>query len=147
MAAQIPIKDDPEASRAALDKVRADKLREVGDGHDGTWVAHPGLVAVAREVFDTHMTTPNQDAATAEISRTQVWQWIHHRATLDDGRPLTVERFRSVLSQEMDGLARSVGQSRFDAGRFREAGTLFDRMSTSAAFEEFLTLPAYDSLP
>ncbi len=129
----------------------ADKLREVGDGHDGTWVAHPGLVALAREVFDAHMTTPNQihvkredvhvtaqdllrvpqgtrteaglrhnvrvgvqyleswlrgsgcvplydlmeDAATAEISRTQVWQWIHHRATLDDGRPLTVERFRS----------------------------------------------------
>jgi malate synthase len=203
MAAQIPIKDDPEASRAALDKVRADKRREVGDGHDGTWVAHPGLVAVAREVFDAQMTTPNQihlkredvhvtaedllrvpqgtrteaglrhnvrvgvqyleswlrgsgcvplydlmeDAATAEISRTQVWQWIHHRATLDDGRPLTVERFRSVLSQEMDGLARSIGQSRFDDGRFREAGALFDRMSTSAAFEEFLTLPAYDSLP
>ena len=202
MAAQIPIKDDPEASRAALDKVRADKLREVGDGHDGTWVAHPGLVAIAREVFDAHMTTPNQihvkredvhvtaedllrvpqgtrteaglrqnvlvgvqyleswlrgagcvplydlmeDAATAEISRTQVWQWIHHRATLDDGRPLTVERFRSVLSQEMEGLGRSLGQSRFDAGRFREAGALFDRMSTSEAFEEFLTLPAYDLL-
>ena len=202
MAAQIPIKDDPEASRAALDKVRADKLREVKDGHDGTWVAHPGLVAVAREVFDAHMATPNQihvkredvhvtaedllrvpqgtrteaglrhnvrvgvqyleswlrgsgcvplydlmeDAATAEISRTQVWQWIHHRATLDDGRPLTVERFRSVLGQEMDGLARSLGPSRFDAGRFREAAALFDRMSTSEAFEEFLTLPAYDLL-
>jgi malate synthase len=140
MAAQIPINDDPEASRAALDKVRADKLREVKDGHDGTWVAHPGLVAVAREVFDAHMPTPNQlhvkrddvrvtaedllrvpqgtrteaglrhnirvgvqyleswlrgagcvplydlmeDAATAEISRTQVWQWTRHRATLDD---------------------------------------------------------------
>ncbi|PYQ03870.1 MAG: malate synthase A [Acidobacteria bacterium] len=202
MAAQIPIKDDPEASRAALDKVRADKLREVKDGHDGTWVAHPGLVAVAREVFDAHMATPNQihvkredvhvtaedllrvpqgtrteaglrhnvrvgvqyleswlrgsgcvplydlmeDAATAEISRTQVWQWIHHRATLDDGRPLTVERFRSVLGQEMDGLGRSLGPSRFDAGRFREAAALFDRMSTSEAFEEFLTLPAYDLL-
>jgi len=203
MAAQIPIKDDPEASRAALDKVRADKLREVKDGHDGTWVAHPGLVAVAREVFDAHMTTPNQihvkredvhvtaedllrvpqgtrteaglrhnvrvgvqyleswlrgsgcvplydlmeDAATAEISRTQVWQWIHHRATLDDGRPLTVERFRGVLAQEMDGLVRSLGPSRFDAGRFREAANLFDRMSTSDVFEEFLTLPAYESLP
>ncbi|HVD78202.1 MAG TPA: malate synthase A, partial [Vicinamibacteria bacterium] len=87
-----------------------------------------------------------EDAATAEISRTQVWQWIHHRATLDDGRPLTVERFRSVLSQEMEGLGRSLGQSRFDAGRFREAAALFDRMSTSEAFEEFLTLPAYDLL-
>jgi malate synthase len=203
MAAQIPIKDDPEASRAALDKVRADKLREVKDGHDGTWVAHPGLVAVAREVFDAHMATPNQlhvkrddvrvtaedllrvphgtrteaglrhnvrvgvqyleswmrgsgcvplydlmeDAATAEISRTQVWQWIRHRATLDDGRPLTVERFRSVLTEEMDRLAQSLGRSRFDAGRFREAADLFDRLSTSEVLEEFLTLPAYDSLP
>jgi malate synthase len=203
MAAQIPIKDDPEASRAALEKVRADKLREVKDGHDGTWVAHPGLVAVAREVFDAHMATPNQlhvkrddvrvtaedllrvpygtrteaglrhnvrvgvqyveswmrgsgcvplydlmeDAATAEISRTQVWQWIRHRATLDDGRPLTVERFRSVLTEEMDRLAQSLGRSRFDAGRFREAADLFDRLSTSEVLEEFLTLPAYDSLP
>jgi len=203
MAAQIPIKDDPERSRAALDKVRADKLREVGDGHDGTWVAHPGLVGVAREVFDAHMKGPNQlhvtrddvrvgaedllrvpqgtrteaglrhnvrvgvqyleswlrglgcvplydlmeDAATAEISRTQVWQWIRHRATLDDDRPLTVDRFRSVLGQEMEGLARSLGQGRFDAGRFREAADLFDRMSTSETFEEFLTLPAYESLP
>ena len=203
MAAQIPIKDDPDASRAALDKVRADKLREVKDGHDGTWVAHPGLVAVAREVFDAHMPTPNQlhvkrddvrvtaedllrvpqgtrteaglrhnirvgvqyleswlrgagcvplydlmeDAATAEISRTQVWQWIHHRATLDDGRPLTVERFRTALGQEMDGLARALGPGRFGTGRFGEAADLFDRMSTSEVFEEFLTLPAYDSLP
>ena len=203
MAAQIPIKDDPEASRAALDKVRADKLREVKDGHDGTWVAHPGLVAVAREVFDAHMKGPNQlgvkrddvhvaaedllrvpqgtrtgaglrhnirvgvqyleswlrgagcvplydlmeDAATAEISRTQVWQWIHHRATLDDGQPLTVERFRTVLAEEMEGLARTLGPDRFDAGQFRAAASLFDRMSTAEAFEEFLTLPAYESLP
>jgi malate synthase len=202
MAAQIPIKDDPEASRAAMEKVRADKLREVRDGHDGTWVAHPGLVALAREVFDAHMPTPNQihvkrddvhvtaadllrvpagrrteaglrhnvrvgvqyleswlrglgcvplydlmeDAATAEISRTQVWQWIRHRATLDDGPPLTVERFRRVLGEEMDTLAQSLGESRFATGRFPEAAELFDRMSTSETFEEFLTLPAYEYL-
>jgi malate synthase len=202
MAAQIPIKDDPEANRIALEKVRADKLREVKDGHDGTWVAHPGLVAIAREVFDAHMPTPNQihvkrddvrvraadllsvpegtrteaglrhnvrvgvqyleswlrgsgcvplnnlmeDAATAEISRTQVWQWIRHRATLDDGEPLTVERFRRVLGQELDAIARAIGDGPFFAGRFREAGDLFDRMSTAPTFEEFLTLPAYEFL-
>jgi malate synthase len=202
MAAQIPIKDDPVANRAALNKVRADKLREVLDGHDGTWVAHPGLVPVAREVFDAHMPGPNQihvtrddlrveaadllrvpegtrteaglrhnvrvgvqyleswlrgsgcvpldnlmeDAATAEISRMQVWQWIRHGATLDDGQPLTVERFRSVLGQELHRLAHALGDGPFFAGRFREAGDLFDRMSTSTVCEEFLTLPAYDSL-
>jgi malate synthase len=202
MAAQIPIKDDPEANRIALEKVRADKLREVKDGHDGTWVAHPGLVAIAREVFDAHMPTPHQihvkrddvrvraadllcvpegtrteaglrhnvrvgvqyleswlrgsgcvplnnlmeDAATAEISRTQVWQWIRHRATLDDGEPLTVDRFRRVLGQELDTIARAIGDGAFFAGRFREAGDLFDRMSTAPTFEEFLTLPAYEFL-
>ena len=88
-----------------------------------------------------------EDAATAEISRTQVWQWIRHRATLDDGQPLSVERFRRVLREEMDGLARTLGRDRFDTGRFPEAADLFDRMSTSERFEEFLTLPAYESLP
>jgi malate synthase len=202
MAAQIPIKSDPEANRAALEKVRADKLREVTDGHDGTWVAHPGLVQVAREVFDAHMRGPNQierkredvqvtaqdllqvpagtrteaglrhnirvgvqyieawlgglgcvplynlmeDAATAEISRSQVWQWIHHRATLDDGQPLTPERFRAALGEEMAGLRRALGEARFDGGRFEEARALFERLSTSESFEEFLTLPAYELL-
>ena len=201
MAAQIPIKDDAEASRAALDKVRADKLREVKDGHDGTWVAHPGLVPVAMEIFDAHMPTPNQirikrddvnwtaadllrvptgtrteaglrhnirvgvqyleswlrgngcvplynlmeDAATAEISRTQVWQWIRHRATLDDAEPLTAERFRRVLAEEMERVRAEVGRERFEDGRFPEAEGLFDRMSTGE-FEDFLTLPAYDEL-
>jgi malate synthase A len=201
MAAQIPIKDDPKASEEALDRVRADKLREVRDGHDGTWVAHPGLVPLATAIFDEHMKTPNQidrkredvsvgakdllqvpqgtrteaglrhnvrvgvqyleawllgngcvplynlmeDAATAEISRTQVWQWVHHRATLDDGRPLTVERFRRVLDEELAALSSALGP-RYAAGRFAEAKALFDAMSTSAEFEEFLTLPAYDEL-
>jgi malate synthase A len=201
MAAQIPIRDDPKASEEALDRVRADKLREVRDGHDGTWVAHPGLVPLATAIFDEHMKTPNQidrkredvsvgakdllqvpqgtrteaglrhnvrvgvqyleawllgngcvplynlmeDAATAEISRTQVWQWVHHRATLDDGRPLTVERFRRVLDEELAALSSALGP-RYAAGRFAEAKALFDAMSTSAEFEEFLTLPAYDEL-
>jgi malate synthase len=202
MAAQIPIKSDPEANRLALDRVRADKLREVRDGHDGTWVAHPGLVAVAREVFDEHMTTVNQihvkredvrvtaldllrvptgtrteaglrlnvrvgvqyleswlrgsgcvplynlmeDAATAEISRAQVWQWIRHGGTLEDDRPVTVERFGRILDQEMVAIAHSLGDGRFFAGRFREARHLFGRMSAAGAFEEFLTLPAYEYL-
>jgi malate synthase len=201
MAAQIPIKDDPPASEEALERVRADKLREVTDGHDGTWVAHPGLVPLATAIFDEHMKTPNQihrkredvrvteadllqvpqgtrteaglrhnvrvgvqyleawlqgngcvplynlmeDAATAEISRTQVWQWVHHRAALDDGRPLTAERFRRILDEELARLRETLGP-RYDRGRFAEARSLFDRMSTSAEFNEFLTLPAYDEL-
>ncbi len=202
MAAQIPIKDNPEANEAALAKVRADKLREVTDGHDGTWVAHPGLVPLAKAVFDTYMTTPNQihrkredvkvtardlltpaegtrteaglrhdvrvsvqyleawlrgsgcvplynlmeDAATAEISRSLAWQWIHHGATLDDGKPLTRERFRAVLAEEMDRIRLEVGESRFVTGRFEDARALFERMSTSDEFVEFMTLPAYELL-
>jgi malate synthase len=202
MAAQIPIKSDPEANRVALDKVRSDKLREVKDGHDGTWVAHPGLVPIAREIFDAHMPGQNQldrkredvsvtaadllrvppgtrteaglrhnirvgvqyleawlgglgcvplynlmeDAATAEISRTQVWQWIRHEATLDDGKPLTVARFRAVLDSEMAALRETLGAARFDGGRFPAARSLFESLSTSETFEEFLTLPAYELL-
>jgi malate synthase len=192
MAAQIPIKDDPAANELALSRVRADKLREVKDGHDGTWVAHPGLVPVAREVFDAHMGSRNQlhvlrddvkvgaadllrapegtrteeglrhnirvgvqyleawmagngcvplyglmeDAATAEISRTQVWQWLRHGAEVG-GAPLTVERFRAALREELDALG---------AARFQEAADLFERFTTSGELTEFLTLPAYDVL-
>src|SRR5215216_4350219 len=112
MAAQIPIKDDPEANEQAFAKVREDKEREANDGNDGTWVAHPGLVPVAKEVFDRIMPQPNQidklrevvnlmeDAATAEISRTQVWQWIHHQeGVLDDGTEVTEDLFRNILSE------------------------------------------------
>jgi malate synthase len=208
MAAQIPIKDDPQASEAALSKVRADKLREVKAGHDGTWVAHPGLVPIAKEVFDAHMPGKNQigvpredvrvtredllaipqgsrteeglrhnvrvgiqyieswlrgsgcvplyhlmeDAATAEISRAQVWQWLHHKATIEtsDGSrpaPLTLDRFARVVEEEMVRIHREVGDSRFQGGRFPEARELFIRLSTAPRFEEFLTLPAYDLLP
>jgi len=201
MAAQIPIKDDPAANEASLEKVRADKLREVKAGHDGTWVAHPGLVPIAKQVFDASMPAANQlgvkrddvaitrddllrvpegtrsdaglrhnvrvgvqyieawlrgngcvplynlmeDAATAEISRAQVWQWLHHRAMVD-GAPLTREHFDRVVVEEMQRVGREVGDAKFSGGRFPEARDLFVRLSTAPTFEEFLTVPAYDLL-
>jgi malate synthase len=199
MAAQIPIKSDPELNQKALDKVHADKLREVQDGHDGTWVAHPGLVSVAKDVFDEHMPQANQvdrqredvsvtaadllipsegtvtedgvrlnlkvgiqyleawldgngcvplynlmeDAATAEISRAQVWQWLHHNATLDDGRPVTPALFGQLLEEEMDAIREEVGDDRFNSGKFELAMQLFDTMIREDEFADFLTLPAY----
>ncbi|MBM4783861.1 MAG: malate synthase A [Archangiaceae bacterium] len=186
MAAQIPIKDDAAANEAALAKVRADKLREVTDGHDGTWVAYPALVPIAKAIFDEHMKTPNQlartrddvvvtredllrvpegtrtdaglrqnvrvgvryleawlrgqgcvplynlmeDAATAEISRAQVWQQVRHGL-------LTPERLDQVMSEELQP---------FSEGKFSEARTLFRSLSTAETFEEFLTVPAYQRL-
>jgi malate synthase A len=200
MAAQIPIKNDPQRNEQALAKVRADKVREVTSGHDGTWVAHPGLVALAREVFDQHMPEKNQiakkrapvsigrddllrphegqrtetglrhnirvgvqyleawlrgqgcvpiydlmeDAATAEISRAQVWQWIHHAAPLDDGSVVTPSRFERVTGEEMKRILEEVGAERFATGKFNEACDLFVRLSLAPRFEEFLTLPAYE---
>jgi malate synthase len=202
MAAQIPIKDDPEANQRALEKVRADKLREVREGHDGTWVAHPGLVPIAKQVFDDGMPAPNQidrtrddvvadarklvepppgtrtdaglrhnirvgiqyveawlggqgavpiynlmeDAATAEISRTQIWQWLAHRATLDDGRTVTRPLVEQLIGEELARVRDEVGSARFARGRFDEARALFTRVATSDQLEEFLTLPAYDIL-
>jgi malate synthase len=199
MAAQIPIKNDPEANERALEKVRADKLREVTDGHDGTWVAHPGLVPIAREIFEARMKGPNQidrqrddvhvaapdllrvpegtrtedglrlnarvgiqylaawlsgngcvplynlmeDAATAEISRAQVWQWTRYGVALDDGRRVTPELFQRVVDDEMKRIAGEVGPERIRNGRFDEARALFVRLSTAEALEPFLTLPAY----
>jgi malate synthase A len=204
MAAQIPIKDDATANETALQKVRQDKLREVKAGHDGTWVAHPGLVALAKGVFDECMKGPNQiankrddvrigrkellavpegtrteaglrhmirvsiqyleawlrgsgcvpiynlmeDAATAEISRALVWQWIRHQAVLDEpeGQQVTADYFRRVAAEEMDRLHQELGDRRFGGGKFPEARALFERMSTAPEFGEFLTLPAYDVL-
>lgn len=202
MAAQIPIKNDPQANEEAFAKVRADKEREAKDGHDGTWVAHPGLVQVATEIFDKHMPQPNQierqrddvklsaadlltpsegtitehglrwnlkvgiqyleawlggngcvplynlmeDAATAEISRSQVWQWLHHNAKLDDGRPVTAALFGQFLEEEMDAIQSEVGEGRFANGHFDRAAHLFDEMIRSDDFTEFLTLPAYEDL-
>jgi malate synthase len=199
MAAQIPVKGDTQANDAAFAKVRADKEREAGNGHDGTWVAHPDLVPIAKEVFDRLMPTENQlsvkredvrvtaanlievhegkrteeglrenirvgvqyieawlrgrgavpiynlmeDAATAEISRAQVWQWLHQKAKLDDGREVTPEMFREALAGEMERVKGEVGAKAFEGGRFPEAIQLFSDMSLADAFEEFLTLPAY----
>ncbi len=199
MAAQIPVKGDAHANDEAFAKVRADKEREAANGHDGTWVAHPDLVPVAREVFDRLMPEANQlgklrqdvdvtqgellqvhegkrtdeglrqnirvgvqyieawlrgrgavpiynlmeDAATAEISRAQVWQWLHLKARLDDGREVTPAMFRDALAGEMERVRREVGASAFDGGRFKEAIALFSDMSLADEFEEFLTLPAY----
>jgi len=203
MAAQIPIKNDPERNAAALGKVREDKIREATDGHDGTWVAHPGLVSIAREEFDKAMPAPNQidklredvvvtaadllklpggtiteeglrtnisvgvqymaawlggngcvplynlmeDAATAEISRTQVWQWVHHpKGILVDGRKVTLELFRQVMAEEMETIKASVGDEPFAGGRYALAAQLFDDIISNETLEEFLTLRAYDHL-
>ncbi len=199
MAAQIPVKGDAHANDVAFSKVRADKEREAGNGHDGTWVAHPDLVPIAKEVFDRLMPQANQlsvkredvdvtpadlvkmhegkrtedglreniragvqyieawlrgrgavpiynlmeDAATAEISRAQVWQWIHMRAKLNDDREVTPDMFRAALASEMERVKGEVGAKAYDGGRFPEAITLFSDMSLADAFEEFLTLPAY----
>src|SRR3989440_3186134 len=199
MAAQIPIKNDPAANDAALEKVRQDKLREVTDGCDGTWVAHPGLVAIAKSVFDQHMPQANQydrqrpdvhvtaadlltfqperpiteaglrnnisvgiqylgawlagegavpvfnlmeDAATAEISRSQIWQWIRSpKGLLEDGRKVTVELFRELLGQEL-ARVKSIGSE----GKYDEAAKLFDRLTADDRYVEILTLPAYQPL-
>jgi malate synthase len=203
MAAQIPIKGDPAGNEAALAKVRADKEREAGDGHDGTWVAHPGLVPIAMEVFDRLMPAPNQlnrmledvhiaatdllevpkgtitetglrnnvdvsiqymaswlggngcvpihnlmeDAATAEIARAQIWQWIRHpRGVLDDGRKVTVELFRQITQEELAKLRTELGEAAFAAGNFERAAKLIDAITVSETFETFLTLPAYRAI-
>jgi malate synthase len=202
MAAQIPVKGDASANDAAFAKVRADKEREAGDGHDGTWVAHPDLVSVAMEVFDRLMPSANQldrptefeipgakamlevhagarterglrenirvgvqymeawlrgkgavplynlmeDAATAEISRAQIWQWIRLAAPLEDGRTVTAELFTALLDDEMATLRETLTPPVYDAGRYGEAVELFSTLSLKPAFEEFLTTPAYGLL-
>jgi len=206
MAAQIPVKNDEAANTAAFDKVRADKKREVEQGHDGTWVAHPDLVPVAMDVFVTAMPRDNQilaqrqmpritaesllsphtgkvteagirtnisvgiqyiaawltgrgavpihnlmeDAATAEISRSQIWQWIRHGAEVEmtDGSTETVTSalYRRIADEEVAALKEELGADAFVAGRFPEAAKLFTETATSADLPDFLTLPAYDIL-
>jgi malate synthase len=202
MAAQIPIKNDEARNRTAINKVQADKDREVGDGHDGTWVAHPGLVPLAKGIFDAGMPQPNQldnsrtdvevtaadllsvpsgpiteaglrqnvnvgvlylaawmdgrgcvplydlmeDAATAEISRTQVWQWIRHGARLDDDRTVDAALFRAIAAEELASISEQVGAEAFDAGRYADAAALFDQLITAPELADFLTLPAYDQI-
>ncbi len=202
MAAQIPIRDDLAANAAAMARVRADKQREAQAGHDGTWIAHPGLALIAREPFDAIMHGPNQvqversdvqvaaadllqvptgeiteagirtcirvgvqyleawlrgsgcvplynlmeDAATAEICRAQLWQWIHHGAHTSDGKLITLDRFERVLSEELDRIHREVGRKHVANGIFPTAVRLFDQMIRQETFEEFLTLRAYELL-
>jgi malate synthase len=202
MAAQIPIKNDPAANEAAIAKVRADKEREVTDGHDGTWVAHPGLVAIAREAFDKVMATPNQihrqrddvnvnaadllnfqpqgpiteqglrtninigiqymgawlagtgcvpifnlmeDAATAEISRAQIWHWIRSpKGILDDGRKVSRELFQTLVPQELARVKEILGERQYAAGKYEEGARMFEELTLAEDFADFLTLPAYE---
>jgi malate synthase len=204
MAAQIPVKNDPKANEEAFAKVRADKEREAGDGHDGTWVAHPGMVQLATDAFNAVMKTPNQidkkrddvqvtapdlldfaprdpiteqglrtnvsvgvqyleawlrghgavplfnlmeDAATAEISRAQAWQWIRHPdGKLSDGRKVTKELFRGVLDEELAKLKNQLGEPVYNKRKYGLARELFAKITTDDEFAEFLTLPGYEHL-
>ncbi|HLH05777.1 MAG TPA: malate synthase A [Terriglobales bacterium] len=200
MAAQIPIRGNPEANEAAMERVRQDKLREVRAGHDGTWVAHPGLVSVAKAVFDEYMKTPNQikppaeahsrvtaedllrvprgpitenglrrnidvalqylqswvggqgcvpiyelmeDAATSEICRAQIWQWLHHAAKFEDGRTITQPLFEQMLKEVVADVQQRTGANPKD---LQLAADLLQQMS-EGNFEEFLTTVAYQYLP
>ncbi|HEX2789062.1 MAG TPA: malate synthase A [Steroidobacteraceae bacterium] len=202
MAAQIPVRGDPQANEAAMLKVRADKLREARAGHDGTWIAHPALAPIANEVFDAIMPGPDQlhvkrddvqinaadllrvpegaitdagvrhnirvgvqyieawlggngcvplyhlmeDAATAEICRAQLWQWLQHEARTVDGAVISHERFDRTLTEEIERIHAEVGAARMLAGVFPSAARLFSAMVKSDTFDEFLTLPAYELL-
>jgi malate synthase len=202
MAAQIPIKNNPAANDEALAKVLADKEREATDGHDGTWVAHPGLVPVALKAFDKHMPGPNQisrqredvnvtaaellapppgtitdagirtnlsvgiqyleawfggsgcvplynlmeDAATAEISRAQLWQWLHCGGKLDNGNPITPSHYDMLLGEVITKIESEVGMERYSHGHYRTAAHLFMEMVKSPILDEFLTLPASELL-
>ena len=202
MAAQIPIKNDPKANEEAMGRVRADKKREAGDGHDGTWVAHPGLVEIAKAEFDAVMKEPNQiarkrqdvhvtpadlitmpagpkteaglrqnvavgigyveawlrgigcvplfnlmeDAATAEISRAQVWQWVRHNQKLDDGRAITKDLVRQIVREENDKVKAQIGEADYAKGRYEDAAQLMIDLVEQPQFYEFLTLPAYDRI-
>ncbi len=201
MAAQIPIKGDPDANERALEKVRQDKRREVEAGHDGTWVAHPGLVPIAKDIFDAHMPEPNQiprlrddvnvsgddllavpdgtitgaglrhnvdvglryleawlrgtgcvpiynlmeDAATAEISRTQVWQWVRHGVRLVDGRVADADLVRATVRDVLDTLKRELGDG-YRETKFAVAAELFEQLMTAAECPEWLTIAAYEHL-
>jgi len=204
MSAYIPVKTDRAANEKAMEKVREDKRREATDGHDGTWVAHPGLVEIATEEFDKVLgKRPNQidrqrddvnvtaeqlleapkgtiteeglrtnirvgiqyleawlgglgcvplynlmeDAATAEISRTQVWQWVHQaRGVLEDGRKVTVPMVGELVQQELERIRSERGNERFERGHFAEATRLFDGLVRDESLAEFLTLKAYELL-
>ena len=199
MAAQIPIKNDAKANDEAMGRVHADKKREADDGHDGTWVAHPGMVGIAKQEFDAVMKEANQiarkrqdvhvsasdliqvptgpkteaglrqnvavgigyvegwlrgigcvplfnlmeDAATAEISRAQVWQWVRHNQKLDDGRAITKELVRGIVREENDKVKAAIGEEAYAQRRHEDAAQLIIDLVEQPKFAEFLTLPAY----
>ncbi|NER15801.1 malate synthase A [Spongiivirga citrea] len=202
MAAQIPIKNNENANAIALEKVRKDKEREVKNGHDGTWVAHPALVNVAMTEFNKHMPNPNQlhvtrddvqiteqdlveipkgtiteegirkninvgilyteawlrghgavalynlmeDAATAEISRTQVWQWLKNEVILEDGQKFDLELYGKLFDNEVEKIITEIGEGNIKNTKFKLAFTLFDKLVLAEKFEEFLTLPSYQHI-
>ena len=202
MAAQIPIKNNPIANKKALNKVQIDKEREANSGHDGTWIAHPGLVSIAMDAFNSVMPEENQlsfirdninitahdllkvpkgeitengfrenirvgiqyieawlsgngcvplyhlmeDAATAEISRAQLWQWIHHGATLKNGQKINPQLFDEWMNEELELIKSEVGKDRFISGKFMQASALFSEMIKKNEFDDFLTIPAYNQL-
>ena len=200
MAAQIPIKGDETANDMAMNKVKEDKKREASAGHDGTWIAHPGLASIALHAFDSKMPGNNQinkimedpkitkedllkvpmgaitekgfrdnikvgmqyveawlcgngcvplyhlmeDAATAEISRSQLWQWIKNEATLESGKKIDENYFDQIFEEELNDIKHELGDERFTKGKFDLAATLFKDMILKDNFDEFLTLPAYN---
>ena len=205
MAAFIPSRRDPEVNAVAMAKVREDKTREAGDGFDGSWVAHPDLVGLCREVFDATLgSAPNQlskqrpevsvsaadllavsktpgsiteaglrnnisvglqylaswlggngavaifnlmeDAATAEISRSQVWQWLHNNVRLDDGQPVTTDLVQRIIGEELATIRAAAGDG-YDAARYDQAVALFSQVALADDYAEFLTLPAYEEMP
>jgi malate synthase len=202
MSAFIPIKNDEAANTAVLEKIKQDKIREVTNGHDGTWVAHPGLVKVAMDIFNEHMPTPHnyaktregevftqtelltapegtiteaglrmninvgvlyieswlrgvgaaaihnlmEDAATAEISRTQVWQWIKNGSKLEDGRTVSYELFKELLPSELESVKAYVGEAAYNAPTMKRAIEMFDQLVQQGDYVEFLTLPAYEEI-
>ena len=202
MSAFIPVKNDEAANDKAFAAVRADKEREAGNGHDGTWVAHPGLIPVAMEVFDRLMLKPNQrdnlrldvnvtaadllkvptgtiteagvrnslsvaiqytaewldgrgavpifnlmeDAATAEISRSQLWQWLHHGASTEDGKPIIAEWLSVLAAEELEKIKASVGDATFARVPYTKAKDLVLKLTLDKNYAEFLTLPAYEVL-
>ncbi|WP_338410533.1 malate synthase A [uncultured Flavobacterium sp.] len=202
MAAQIPIKNNEEANKIAFEKVKADKIREVKNGHDGTWVAHPGLVSLAMEIFNAHMTTKNQmhikhadttitekqllelpkgtittlgvqkninvgilyieswlmgvgaaalynlmeDAATAEISRAQLWNWLDKEVVLENGEKCSAKLYQKHIEVELEKIKKYVGIERFEKGKFDLATNLFSEMILNKELDEFLTLKAYQYL-
>lgn len=203
MAAQIPVKNDEQANKVAFQKVRADKEREVRDGHDGTWVAHPGMVELVKEIFNERMPTPNQifnkredvevtaekllevptgeiteegvrtninvgilytaawlsgmgavpinnlmeDAATAEISRAQIWQWIRHpKGKIGNKIDITEQMVATLIDEELMKIREQVGEDAFTTGNYEKAATIFSELVMQEEFAEFLTIPAYEQL-